>query len=76
LDKPRGSSLNPLDARVVELEAAYPRWMVWYVPLSAGGQKWCARPKDGGIADTIYACNSTELAEYIQEIEAGRSEPL
>jgi hypothetical protein len=41
--------------------------MVWVVRRLRGGDRWCARPKDGGVEDTLFALNGDELAEYIRE---------
>jgi len=34
------------DDDVAKLEAVWPEWHVWYVPLAVGGMTWCAHRRD------------------------------
>ena len=31
---------------MAKLEAVWPEWHVWYVPLAIGGMTWCAHRRD------------------------------
>jgi hypothetical protein len=46
-------------------------WEVWVVPLSVGGERWCARRYGAPLLDVLHAYTPGHLAEYIAEAEAG-----
>jgi len=56
--------LAAYDKTLDALRAAHPRWWIWYVPLSGGEIRWCARPNPG------LSCGSPkDLEDEIAEAE-------
>jgi hypothetical protein len=60
--------VNQFKAIIAQLEAAWPKWQVWYVPRAVGGTIWCARRRDGNER-VINENSSVDLAETIEQAE-------
>ena len=56
---------NPTAEAVASLEADWPKWQIWTVPLAVGGTVWCARRWDSS-GKVLNAHSSDELAEYLE----------
>jgi hypothetical protein len=48
-------------------------WEIWIVPLTAGGETWCARRHDNH-RKVLNAYAPEHLAEYLAEAEAHHGE--
>jgi hypothetical protein len=57
-------AVNHFEATVARLEADFPDWQCWYVPLALGGTTWCARRWDG-TGEVLNADSPDELADYL-----------
>ncbi len=56
---------NPADEAVARLEADWPKWQIWTVPLAGGGVLWCARRWDDS-GPALHAHSAGELTEYLE----------
>jgi hypothetical protein len=58
--------MNQFDAIVVQLEADWPDWHVWWVPRATDGRlTWCAHRR-GDERHVIHAGSPAELAWAIE----------
>jgi hypothetical protein len=58
---------------IKRLEADWPRWQIWVVPVYIGPDTWCARRWDGG-KPVLNADSPDELVEYLEEAAAPSDE--
>jgi hypothetical protein len=42
---------------------------IWFVPLSTGGERWCARRHGAPLLDVTHADSPEHLAEYLADAE-------
>jgi hypothetical protein len=49
------------------------RWLIWVVPLAAGGETWCARRHGDDVRHVLNAHTPEHLGEYIAQAETERS---
>jgi hypothetical protein len=60
---------NPTDAIVARLEADWPRWQIWVVPVYIGPDAWCARRRD----DEKHVLNAVSPEDLVEQLEAAAS---
>jgi hypothetical protein len=58
--------MSHFEAIVARLEADFPDWQCWYVPLALGGTTWCARRWD----DEKRVLNADSPDELVERLEA------
>ena len=72
------SSDAPLSLRQqqAQLQARYPDWEIWYVPLVLGEIRWCARRHgEPDLTRVLHAWRPDHLGEYIEDAEAEMDVP-
>lgn len=59
---------------LADLQARFPTYEIWYVPLALGGFTWCARRQDEtNLLNTLHADKPGELADMIEQELAERA---
>ena len=69
-----GDPMSPRQRQAL-LQAEFPAWEIWYVPLALGGMTWCARRYGDLLRNVIHADTAAHLAEYVQEAQAETDAP-
>jgi hypothetical protein len=57
---------NPTHAKIADLEAKHPGWLVWVVTRTHGGSVWLARNFDTGV--TVEAASPELLDERLGKL--------
>ena len=66
--------MSPRQRQAV-LQARFPDWDTWYVPLALGGFTWCARRRDEtNLLNTLHADSASRLAADIEREQSERAE--
>ena len=60
------AAVNHFQAIVAQLEADWPRWLIWVVHKAVGGITWCARRWDDEKT-VLNAASPDELAEMLED---------
>jgi hypothetical protein len=59
-----------------QIQAKYTDWEIWYVPLTFGGIRWCARRRgETDLTRVLHAWRPDHLAEYIEDAQAETEAP-